>query len=178
MNCMRHSSTCYDLRSAAPFGIAYLRSVAFVRGHGCFLLSLMAVFRAHVFFSDNRREASKNDRTTERRSYWECIPKVAAPAAAVPSVSGASTLSKKDLALKIALENGVARSSFSQYDICMFTTGMKIPTAVLHDDTSNPGRVFSVLLMPRARGLLLMPAMTWFMHWLLPLLWRLMQGVP
>lgn len=45
--------------------------------------------------------------------------KVAAPAAAVPSVSGASTLSKKDLALKIALENGVARSSFSQHDICM-----------------------------------------------------------
>ena len=64
MNCMRHSSTCYDLRGAAPFGIAYLGSVAFVRGHGCFLLSLMAVFRAHVFFSDNRREASK---MTERQ---------------------------------------------------------------------------------------------------------------
>ena len=77
--------------------------------------------------------------------------KVAAPAAAVPSVSGASTLSKKDLALKIALENGVARSSFSQCDICMFTTGMKIPTAVLLHDTSNPGRVFSVVDAPCKR---------------------------
>ena len=68
----------------------------------------------------------------------------AAPAASVPSVPGASTLNKKDLALKIALENGVDRNSFSQYDICMFTTGMKISNEVLHD-TSNPGRVFSVV---------------------------------
>ena len=62
-------------------------------------------------------------------------------------------MSKKDLALKIALENGVARSSFSQCDICMFTTGMKIPTTVLlHDDTSsNPGRVFSVVDAPCKR---------------------------
>ena len=70
MNCMRHSSTCHDLRSAAPFGIAYLRSVAFVRGHGCFLLSLMAVFRAHVFFRDNRRrEASKIPKFTRRANF-------------------------------------------------------------------------------------------------------------
>ena len=56
---MRHGSSCYDMLSAVPPGIACLRSVAFVRCHGCLRLSQMAVSRAHVFFSDSGSEATK-----------------------------------------------------------------------------------------------------------------------
>jgi len=66
---MRHGSSCYDMLSAVPLGIAYLRSVAFVRRHGCFLLSQMAVFQAHGFFSDS----GIFDRTTDRRSFFGSV---------------------------------------------------------------------------------------------------------
>ena len=69
--------------------------------------------------------------------------KAASLGATVPD-SSAGGSSKKNLALKIAIENGVDATVFSQYDICLLLTGAKVPTAAL-SDTSNPQRVFSVV---------------------------------
>ena len=67
------------------------------------------------------------------------ISKVTATATADPRSE-----KKKNMALKIAIENGVQSSVFSDYDMCSVATGMTIPMDVLKD-SSNPHRVFSVV---------------------------------